>query len=60
MTLEVGMRVRTRKKHPCGSDQWQIIRVGADIRIKCTGCGHMVLIPRVKFEKMVKEILSIC
>lgn len=58
MELKVGMKIRTRKKHPCGGDLWEILRVGADIRIKCVECDHMVMISRGKLEKMVKEILA--
>ena len=42
-----------KKPHPCGCDIWEILRTGADFRIKCTGCGHQVMIPRHKFEKNV-------
>ena len=44
-----------KKPHPCGSYQWEVIRVGADFKIKCVKCGHIVMIPRVKFEKSVKK-----
>jgi hypothetical protein len=54
----VGDVVRTKKKHPCGSDRWEIMRTGIDFRIKCLGCGRVVMLPRRKFEKSVKEILS--
>lgn len=54
----VGQVVQMKKKHPCGSNQWEILRVGMDFRIKCKGCGHMVMIPRTKFEKACKKILS--
>jgi len=47
-----------KKKHPCGSDEWEILRVGMDIRIKCLKCGRMVLMPRAKFEKSIKKILK--
>lgn len=50
--------VQMKKKHPCGSDQWSIMRVGADFRIKCSGCGRVVMLPRMKFEKSVKKIVS--
>jgi len=46
-----------RKKHPCGSDEWVVMRVGADFRIKCKGCGRVVMLPRVKFVKSVKRIV---
>jgi len=47
-----------RKVHPCGSFEWEILRVGADFRIKCLGCGRLVMLPRVKFEKGVKKIIK--
>ncbi|NMB41184.1 MAG: DUF951 domain-containing protein [Firmicutes bacterium] len=50
--------VRMRKKHPCGGDLWRIIRVGMDFRIKCLNCGRSVLLPRKRFERKVKEIVS--
>lgn len=55
MDFNIGDIVKTKKNHPCGSDEWEILRVGADFRIKCKGCGHMVMLPRVKFEKSVKN-----
>lgn len=57
MTYNVGDIVQMKKKHPCGSDTWQIWRVGMDFGIKCTGCGRKVMIPRNKFEKSVRKIL---
>lgn len=54
MKLEVGERVRLKKKHPCGEDTWEIIRTGADIKAKCTGCGHVIMMARVKFLKLIK------
>ncbi|HAZ05856.1 DUF951 domain-containing protein [Acetobacterium wieringae] len=54
----LGDRVEMKKKHPCGSFQWEIIRVGADIKIKCLGCGHIVMLQRSKFNKQIKKILS--
>lgn len=50
--------VETKKTHPCGSNKWEIIRMGADIKIRCTGCDRIVMIPRSKFEKSVKKILK--
>ncbi len=52
---KVGDLVRFRKKHPCGEDIWEITRVGMDFKAKCTGCGRMIMLPRKKFEKAVKE-----
>lgn len=54
----VGDVVRLKKKHPCGADLWQLTRVGMDFGMKCQGCGHFVMIPRVKFEKNVREIVQ--
>jgi hypothetical protein len=50
--------VRLRKAHPCGSDRWRVVRVGADIGIRCLGCNRRVLIPRRKFEKSVKAFIE--
>ena len=44
--LALGDLIQTRKKHPCGSDRWVVIRVGADIKIKCKGCGRIVMLER--------------
>lgn len=50
--------VEMKKQHPCGENRWEIIRMGADIRIKCLGCQHSVLLPRAKFKKRLKKILA--
>ncbi|HAQ08785.1 MAG TPA: DUF951 domain-containing protein [Bacillus bacterium] len=50
--------VEMKKPHPCGANQWKVIRLGMDIRIKCEGCQHSVLIPRKEFTRKVKKILS--
>lgn len=54
----LGDIVQMKKQHPCGSYEWEIIRLGADIKIKCTGCGRLVMLPRQKFEKDVKKIIK--
>ncbi len=54
----LGDIVETKKVHPCGSKEWEIIRVGADIKIKCLGCARIVMLPRVKFDKSVKRIVK--
>ncbi|WP_338824537.1 hypothetical protein MHOCP_01350 [Moorella humiferrea] len=56
MDLRVGDIVQTRKKHPCGSDRWEILRVGMDFRLRCLGCGRLILIPRIKAEKSIKRV----
>ena len=54
----VGDIVRLKKKHPCGSFDWEILRVGADFRLKCCGCGHQVMLQRRIVERSTKEILK--
>lgn len=56
--INLGDIVETRKGHPCGSNEWEVIRLGADIKIKCMGCSRIVMIPRPKFEKSVKKIIK--
>ena len=53
---ELGSIVIMKKQHPCGSNEWEIIRVGADIKIKCLKCGRTILIPRVDFNKKLKKV----
>ncbi|MFY9187641.1 MAG: DUF951 domain-containing protein [bacterium] len=57
MEFQLGDIVRMKKGHPCGSDEWEIIRVGADFKIKCAGCGRRVMLPRTKFERAVKAVV---
>ena len=56
MNIQVGDHLIMKKQHPCGSNTWEGLRVGADFRLKCTGCGHMIMIPRIKAEKNIKKI----
>jgi hypothetical protein len=58
MIYNIGDKVRLKKTHPCGSHEWEIIRVGMDFKIKCEGCGHLVMLSRAKFEKSVKAVIS--
>ncbi len=55
MDYQINDIVYTKKPHPCGSHEWEVIRVGADFKIKCLKCGHIVMLSRVKFEKAVKK-----
>ncbi|SFD19317.1 DUF951 domain-containing protein [Clostridium uliginosum] len=57
-TFELGEIVEMKKKHPCGSFEFEIIRTGADIKIKCTGCGRIIMIPRSKFQKGAKKVIK--
>ena len=54
-TYEVGDVVTMKKPHPCGSKEWEILRVGADFRLKCMGCGHQIMIARKLVEKNYKR-----
>ena len=54
----LGTKLVMRKKHPCGGDTWEVIRLGADIKIKCTTCGHTVFIPRIELNKKIKKVLE--
>lgn len=56
--LRLGDVVRLKKRHPCGEDRWEILRTGADVRLRCLGCGHSLLIPRHKLEKWTKEFCA--
>lgn len=56
MDIQVGAVVRLKKQHPCGSKEWEVLRVGADFRIRCKGCGHQVMIARRLLEKNIKEV----
>ena len=58
--IEIGLYdlVQMRKKHPCGSDRWTIIRTGADVKLKCLTCGRVVMLDRPEFEKRMKKIIA--
>jgi len=56
--VHLGDVVRLRKKHPCGSDQWQVVRLGADIGLVCLGCRRRILLPRGDFNKQFKVLIS--
>lgn len=51
MDFELGDVIKMKKAHPCGTNQWKILRVGMDFRLKCCGCGHQVMLPRKQVEK---------
>lgn len=58
MPLKVGDIVKLKKPHPCGGYNWEILRIGADFRIKCTTCSRQVWLPRSEVERRLKEIIS--
>ena len=58
MDLKLHQLVELKKTHPCGSRNWEVLRVGMDVKLRCQGCGHEVMAPRRKIEKSIKHILS--
>ncbi|MBQ4045517.1 MAG: DUF951 domain-containing protein [Lachnospiraceae bacterium] len=58
LNYQVGDTVRMKKKHPCGSFEWEILRTGIDFRLKCKGCGHMIMVPRRQVEKSTKTLIK--
>ena len=56
MELSAGDTVIMKKKHPCGSSEWKLLRVGMDIRLSCCGCGRQLLLPRRDAEKAIKTV----
>lgn len=57
MPLQIGDTVQMRKQHPCGGDTWRIVRVGADIGMRCLTCDRKVLLPRAECERRIKRIV---
>ena len=55
---ELGSIVTMKKAHPCGTNEWEIVRIGADIKIKCIKCGRIVMIPRIEFNKKLKKVIK--
>lgn len=58
LPLQVGDTVQMRKQHPCGGDTWRIVRVGADIGIRCLTCDRKVLLPRAECERRIKRVVA--
>ena len=56
---QVGSTVVMKKDHPCGTNEWIVTRVGADIKIKCKNCGRSIMLPRVEFNKKLKKVISL-
>lgn len=54
--LKEGMTVRLKKGHPCGANAWEIMRLGMDVKLRCDGCGHIVRLPRQRFERRVRGL----
>ena len=58
MNYNLGDKVIMKKEHPCGSSEFEIIRLGADIKIKCTNCSIVIMLPRVDFNKKIKKVVK--
>ena len=57
MDGQVGNVIQTKKQHPCGSNRFDVLRVGMDFKIRCQGCGREIMLPRVKIEKNIRKVL---
>jgi len=55
---KLGSIVIMKKEHPCGTNEWEVIRIGADIKIKCIKCDRAVMLPRIDFNKKLKKIIK--
>ena len=58
-SFNLGDIVEMKKTHPCGTKNFEIIRIGADIKIRCVGCGRIVMLARRKFQKDAKKIVNV-
>ena len=58
MDIRVGDILTMKKAHPCGEKRWEVLRTGADFRLKCTGCGHLIMVPRKMVEKNTKNLMK--
>ncbi|MDD6678634.1 MAG: DUF951 domain-containing protein [Firmicutes bacterium] len=56
MDIQLNDILTMKKEHPCGEKRWKVLRVGADFRLRCLGCGHEIMIPRGKAEKNIRSI----
>ena len=55
---KLGSIVTMKKEHPCGTNEWEIVRLGADIKIKCINCGRSIMLPRIDFNKKLKKVVK--
>ena len=56
MDIQVGDTIQTKKTHPCGANTFAVLRVGMDFRIRCTGCGREIMLPRARIEKNIRAV----
>ena len=55
---DIGSLLVLKKGHPCGENLWEVVKLGADIRLKCTKCGRIVIIPRIELNKKIKKVIE--
>ena len=58
LNYELGTKVIMKKQHPCWTNLWELVRLGADIKIKCVNCGRTIMLPRVEFNKKIKKVVE--
>lgn len=58
MKYSLGSKVIMKKGHPCGENLWEIIRLGVDIKLKCTQCGRTIMMDRIEFERKIKKVME--
>ena len=56
MEFSVGQKIKLKKPHPCGEKRWLVLRTGADLRLRCLGCSHEVMVPRCKTERNIRAV----
>ena len=57
MDIKVNDILLMKKEHPCGEKRWEVLRTGADLRLRCVGCGHEIMLPRFKIEKNIRQVI---
>ena len=58
MDIKVGDCLIMKKPHPCGENKFSVLRIGMDFKLRCNGCGHEIMAPRVKIEKRIKSVVT--
>ncbi|MDE5753672.1 MAG: DUF951 domain-containing protein [Oscillospiraceae bacterium] len=58
MKIQINDKLIMKKQHPCGAKELLVLRAGMDFRLRCTGCGREFMMPRIKLEKYIKQIIS--
>lgn len=58
LDYKLGSIVMMKKQHPCGTNEWEITRVGTDIKIKCIACNRTIMLPRIEFNKKIKKVIK--